>query len=120
MLFYEGGISSHSSLSHTGSYFDKLSDVWREVAHDSGTPIAPLNNNWTRQTIVLLTYVLIYDYYFLFFVFCFGRNEEAVDFDVDRFMKDMESVMKFPGSEETGSDEDIEEGSSSDMDFGKS
>lgn len=35
-------------------------------------------------------------------------------------MKDMESVMKFPGSEETGSDEDIEEGSSSDMDFGKS
>ncbi|KAM7515792.1 hypothetical protein LguiA_005375 [Lonicera macranthoides] len=49
-----------------------------------------------------------------------NRNEEAIDFDVDRFMKDMESVMKFPGSEEAGNDEDIEEGSSSDMDFDES
>lgn len=42
-----------------------------------------------------------------------------MDFDAERFMKDIEAVMKVPGSEGAGSDVDIEEGSSSDMDFGK-
>lgn len=46
-----------------------------------------------------------------------NRNLKDVDFDAERFMKDIESVMKVPGSEFTGSDVDIEEGSSSDMDF---
>ena len=50
----------------------------------------------------------------------FLRNLEAVDFDVDRFMKDMESVMGHQVSEDASSNLDIEEGSSSDsdMDFG--
>lgn len=48
-----------------------------------------------------------------------NRNLEGVDFDVDRFMKDMETVIGHQGSEDTHSNEDIEEGSScdSDMDF---
>lgn len=40
-----------------------------------------------------------------------------MDLDVDRFIKDMESVMRSPGLED-GSDVDSEEASSSDMDFG--
>lgn len=47
------------------------------------------------------------------------RNSEDVDFDVERFMKEMESVMKLPRSDDTGNDVAAEEGSSSDMDFGK-
>lgn len=42
------------------------------------------------------------------------RNLKEVDFDVDRFMKDMESFVRRQGNEET-----IEEGSSSDMEFGE-
>jgi hypothetical protein len=38
-----------------------------------------------------------------------------VNFDVDQFLKEMESVMKRPGE----ADNSIEEGSSSDLDFGK-
>ncbi|KAL3355319.1 hypothetical protein AABB24_019409 [Solanum stoloniferum] len=48
------------------------------------------------------------------------RNEKDVDFDVDRFMKDMESFVRRQGNEDTGSDVDIEEGSSSDMEFDES
>ncbi|KAA8530752.1 hypothetical protein F0562_005480 [Nyssa sinensis] len=47
-------------------------------------------------------------------------NLKPVDLDVDRFMKDMESVMRCQGSEDTGSDDAIEGGSSSDMDFDES
>lgn len=47
------------------------------------------------------------------------RNLEDVNFDVERFMKDIESVMKFPRSDDAGSDVAAEEGSSSDMDVGK-
>lgn len=47
------------------------------------------------------------------------RNVKEVDFDVDRFMKDMESFVRRQGNEDTGSDVDIEEGSSSDMEFGE-
>ena len=36
---------------------------------------------------------------------------------MDRFIKDMESIMKQHGSK--GANSDIEEGSSSDLDFGK-
>ncbi|PSS36662.1 Protein ecdysoneless like [Actinidia chinensis var. chinensis] len=46
-----------------------------------------------------------------------NRNLEAVDFDVDRFMKDMESVMGHQVSEDASSNLDIEEGSSSDSDM---
>ncbi|KAK9284930.1 hypothetical protein L1049_024111 [Liquidambar formosana] len=45
---------------------------------------------------------------------------KAVDLDVDRFFKDMESVLMHSGREDIGSDVDIEEGSSSDMDFDES
>ncbi|KAK4430513.1 protein ecdysoneless [Sesamum alatum] len=45
------------------------------------------------------------------------RNFKDVDFDVDQFMKDMETVMGHRGSKDTGSDFDVEEGSSSDLDF---
>ncbi|KAI5668838.1 hypothetical protein M9H77_18691 [Catharanthus roseus] len=41
-----------------------------------------------------------------------------VNLDVDRFIKDMESVMKREGFHNDGSDVELEEGSSSDMDFG--
>lgn len=47
------------------------------------------------------------------------RNLENVDFDVERFMKEIESVMKLPHSNDTGSEVAAEEGSSSDMEFGK-
>ncbi|KAF7135777.1 hypothetical protein RHSIM_Rhsim08G0016800 [Rhododendron simsii] len=46
-----------------------------------------------------------------------NRNLEGVDFDVDRFMKDLESVIGHQGSDDTHSNEDIEEGSSSDSDM---
>lgn len=46
-----------------------------------------------------------------------NRNLEEVDLDVDRFMKDMESVMKGQGCKDVADDGDSEEGSSSDMDF---
>ncbi|KAK4411736.1 protein ecdysoneless [Sesamum angolense] len=45
------------------------------------------------------------------------RNFKDVDFDVDQFMKDMETVMGHRGSKDNGSDLDLEEGSSSDLDF---
>lgn len=44
---------------------------------------------------------------------------EEVDLDVNRFMKDMESVMKDQGCQDIADNDDSEEGSSSDMDFGK-
>lgn len=37
---------------------------------------------------------------------------------MDHFIKDMESIIKRQGFEGVASDEDFEEGSSSDMDFG--
>lgn len=43
------------------------------------------------------------------------RNKE-VDFDADQFFKEMESVMNCPGE---AANSNIEEGSSSDLDFGK-
>ncbi|XP_009795306.1 protein ecdysoneless homolog [Nicotiana tabacum] len=48
------------------------------------------------------------------------RNVKEVDFDVDRFMKDMESFVRRQGSGDTGNDVDIEEESSSDMEFDES
>ena len=42
-----------------------------------------------------------------------------MDLNVDRFIQDMESVMKRQGFADAGSDVDIEEGSSSDFDMGK-
>lgn len=48
------------------------------------------------------------------------RNVKDVDFDVDCFMKDMESFVRHQGNQDTGSDVDIEEGSSSDMEFDES
>ncbi|KAL0461441.1 UNVERIFIED_CONTAM: protein ecdysoneless [Sesamum latifolium] len=45
------------------------------------------------------------------------RNFKDVDFDVDQFMKDMETVMRHRGAKDNGSDFDLEEGSSSDLDF---
>lgn len=47
------------------------------------------------------------------------RNVKEVDFDVDHFMKDLESFMRGQGNEDIGRDVDIEEGSSSDMEFGE-
>lgn len=41
-----------------------------------------------------------------------------VDFDVDRFMEDINSLARQKDSEDTGSEFDIE-GSNSDMEFGK-
>ncbi|XP_050140549.1 protein ecdysoneless homolog [Malus sylvestris] len=49
-----------------------------------------------------------------------SRNLKEVDFDVDRFYKDLESIMKFEGNEDAASDDDNEEGSSSDLDFDES
>lgn len=40
-----------------------------------------------------------------------------MNLDVDQFIKDMESIMKHQGGEDDNSD--VEEGSSSDMDFSK-
>ncbi|KAL2504499.1 Protein SGT1-like protein [Abeliophyllum distichum] len=49
-----------------------------------------------------------------------NRKTEDVSFDVDQFMKDMESVMRHRGSEDTGSDPVLEEEPLSDMDFDES
>lgn len=46
------------------------------------------------------------------------RRMIDVDLDVDLFLKDLESVLIRPGFKGSGSDVDLEEGSSSDMDFG--
>lgn len=43
-----------------------------------------------------------------------------MDFDVDRFIKDMNSVMRCQGSEDPQIDNESDEASSLDMDFGKS
>ena len=52
-------------------------------------------------------------------LFFFWRDLKEVNLDVDRFLKDMESVMNHQGFEDMASDDDIEEGSFSDFDFGK-
>ncbi|CAI9763467.1 unnamed protein product [Fraxinus pennsylvanica] len=49
-----------------------------------------------------------------------NRNMKDVNLDVDQFMKDMESVMRHRGSEDIGSDHDLEEEPLSDMDFDES
>ncbi|KAK6923274.1 Ecd family [Dillenia turbinata] len=49
-----------------------------------------------------------------------NRNLQGVDFDVDRFIKDMESAMQHPEHEGAADDDDTNEGSSSDMDFEES
>lgn len=41
-----------------------------------------------------------------------------VDFDADQFMKDMEKLMGHHGSKDIGSDLDLDEGLSSDLDSG--
>lgn len=41
-----------------------------------------------------------------------------VDFDADQFMKDMEKLMGHHGSKDIGSDLDLDEGLSSDLDYG--
>ncbi|GMN34000.1 hypothetical protein TIFTF001_004465 [Ficus carica] len=46
-----------------------------------------------------------------------NRNLKEVDLDVDRFIKDMESIMNHQGFEDIASGDEIEEGSSSDLDF---
>lgn len=48
------------------------------------------------------------------------RNLKEVDLNVDRFLQDIESVMKGQGFVNAGSDVDIEEGSSSDFDLDES
>ncbi|CAI9111443.1 OLC1v1011664C1 [Oldenlandia corymbosa var. corymbosa] len=45
------------------------------------------------------------------------RGMKDVDFDVDSFMKDLQSVMRHPGFEGRANDSDLQEGSSDDMDF---
>ncbi|KZV49782.1 hypothetical protein F511_07333 [Dorcoceras hygrometricum] len=45
------------------------------------------------------------------------RNLEDLDFDADQFMKHIESAMGFHGSKDDGSDVDLEEESTSDLDF---
>ncbi|KAK0603902.1 hypothetical protein LWI29_009917 [Acer saccharum] len=49
-----------------------------------------------------------------------NRDLEEVDLDVDRFIQDMESVMRHQGYENTSKDVDSEEGSSSDMEYDES
>ncbi|XP_022895291.1 protein ecdysoneless homolog [Olea europaea var. sylvestris] len=49
-----------------------------------------------------------------------NRNMKDVNFDVDQFVKDMESVMRQRGSGDTDSDPDLEEEPLSDMDFDES
>ncbi|KAK4778215.1 hypothetical protein SAY87_018402 [Trapa incisa] len=49
-----------------------------------------------------------------------SSDSKEVDLDVDRFMKEMETIMRCQGNEDSVSDLDIEEGSSSDMDFDES
>lgn len=51
--------------------------------------------------------------------FDYWSDAKEVDLNVDRFMKDMESIMKCQENEDSASELDIEESSSSDMDFGK-
>lgn len=46
-----------------------------------------------------------------------NRDLKEVDLDVDRFIKDMESIMNHQGFEDIASGDEIEEGSSSDLDF---
>ncbi|GAB4848797.1 hypothetical protein Ancab_003590 [Ancistrocladus abbreviatus] len=46
-----------------------------------------------------------------------GRNLKDVDFDMDHFMKEMDSVLRPPASEDGACDGGMEERSSSDMDF---
>ncbi|XVF59106.1 hypothetical protein PTKIN_Ptkin07bG0248200 [Pterospermum kingtungense] len=48
-----------------------------------------------------------------------GRDPKEVELDVERFIKDMESVIKYRGGEDVDVDVDDEEGSS-DMDFDES
>lgn len=55
---------------------------------------------------------------FTYPVSSFWRNLEEVDLDVDRFMKDMESIMKQHGHQDTAVAHG-EEGLSSEMDFGE-
>ncbi|XP_047315588.1 protein ecdysoneless homolog [Impatiens glandulifera] len=47
-------------------------------------------------------------------------NPEMIDFDVDRFMKELEAVTGSQSFADEGSDEDIEDASTSDMDFDES
>ncbi|CAK7352260.1 unnamed protein product [Dovyalis caffra] len=49
-----------------------------------------------------------------------NRNMTEVDLDVDRFLKDMESVMKHYSPKDSAGGVDSEEASSSDMDFDES
>ncbi|KDP29770.1 hypothetical protein JCGZ_18705 [Jatropha curcas] len=49
-----------------------------------------------------------------------NRNLKEVDLDVDRFLKDMESVIKRHSPQDKASDVDTEEASSSDMEFDES
>lgn len=46
-----------------------------------------------------------------------SRTMEDVELDADQFMKDMESVMQHKGFDNGGNDFELEEGSSSDMEF---
>lgn len=46
-----------------------------------------------------------------------NRNLKEVDLDVNRFIRDMESIMKHQGFEDIAIGDDLEEGSSSDLDF---
>ncbi|EXC35466.1 hypothetical protein L484_026773 [Morus notabilis] len=48
-----------------------------------------------------------------------NRNLKEVDLDMNRFIRDIESIMKHQGFEDIASGDNIEEGSSSDLDFGK-
>ena len=49
-----------------------------------------------------------------------SRDLKAVELDVVRFIKDMESVIRRPVHEDVATDVDSEEGSSFDMDFDES
>ncbi|XAR58162.1 hypothetical protein NMG60_11026565 [Bertholletia excelsa] len=49
-----------------------------------------------------------------------NRDLKDIDFDVDQFMKELESFTGFQGSNVNGGNEDSEDGSSSDMDFDES
>ena len=72
-----------------------------------------------RQTqFIVLEFLLTSERWFLIIlVACHLCRNKEVDIDVDQFIKDMESIMKQHGSK--GANSDIEEGSSSDLDFGK-
>ncbi|KAF3439200.1 hypothetical protein FNV43_RR17475 [Rhamnella rubrinervis] len=49
-----------------------------------------------------------------------NRDLNEVNLDVDKFMKEMESIMKHRNSKDTANDDDFEDGSSSDLDFDES